>query len=57
VAILTDISAEKDITKEIENPKNWENLNKKYYGKLNDNNNSLCISKKAKCLKMQMFSK
>ena len=34
VAILTDLSVEKDITKEIENPKNWENLNKKYYGKL-----------------------
>lgn len=36
VAILTDLSLEKDITKEIENPKNWENLNKKYYGKLNE---------------------
>ena len=34
VAILTDLSVEKDIIKEIENPKNWENLNKKYYGKL-----------------------
>ena len=34
VAILTDLSVEKDITKEIENPKNWGNLNKKYYGKL-----------------------
>lgn len=34
VAIITDLSVEKDITKEIENPKNWENLNKKYYGKL-----------------------
>ena len=36
VAILTDMSAEKDITKEIVNPKNWDSLNKKYYGKLND---------------------
>lgn len=36
VAILTDMSAEKDITKEIDNPKNWDGLNKKYYGKLND---------------------
>lgn len=36
VAILTDTSLEKDINKEIQNPKNWENLNKKYYGKLND---------------------
>lgn len=34
VAIITDLSVEKDIIKEIENPKNWENLNKKYYGKL-----------------------
>ena len=36
VAIITDLSTEKDITKEIENPKNWEALNKKYYGKTND---------------------
>ncbi len=34
VAILTDLSVEKDIAKEIANPKNWENLKKKYYGKL-----------------------
>lgn len=36
VAIITDLSIEKDVTKEIENPKNWESLNKKYYGKTND---------------------
>lgn len=35
VAIITDLSIEKDVTKEIENPKNWEELNKKYYGKTN----------------------
>lgn len=38
VAILTDFSLEKDITKEIKDPKNWETLNKKYYGNLNDKN-------------------
>ena len=26
----------KDVTKEIANPKNWDELNKKYYGKTND---------------------
>lgn len=36
VAIITDLSTEKNITKEIENPKNWEELNQKYYGKTND---------------------
>ncbi len=36
VAIITDPSVEKDITKEIKSPKNWEELNKKYYGKTND---------------------
>ena len=36
VAILTDLSIEKDITKEIKDAKNWDALNKKYYGKLND---------------------
>ena len=36
VAILTDLSIEKDITKEIKDAKNWDTLNKKYYGKLND---------------------
>ena len=36
VAIITDLSTEKNITKEIENPKNWEALNKKYYGKTNE---------------------
>ena len=36
VAIISDLSTEKNITKEIENPKNWEGLNQKYYGKTND---------------------
>lgn len=36
VAILTELSLEKNIAKEIENPKNWVALNEKYYGKLND---------------------
>lgn len=36
VAILRDFSLEKDITKEINDAKNWDALNKKYYGKLND---------------------
>ena len=33
MAILTDLSIEKDITKEIKDAKNWDALNKKYYGK------------------------
>ena len=36
VAIISDLSIEKDVTKEIANPKNWDELNKKYYGKTND---------------------
>ena len=41
VAIITDLSTEKEITKEIVNPKDWEALNKKYYGKTNDKNQLL----------------
>ena len=38
---LTDFSLEKDIAKEIKDPKNWDALNKKYYGKINDKNQIL----------------
>lgn len=41
VAILNDESLAKDITKEIENPKNWEALQKQYNGKKNAQNQDL----------------
>lgn len=36
VAIIADEKLNKEIEKEIKNPKNWETLKAKYYGKLND---------------------
>lgn len=36
VAIIADEKLNSEIQKEIKNPKNWENLKAKYYGKLND---------------------
>ena len=36
VAIIADDKLTKEIEKEIKNPKNWESLKSKYYGKLND---------------------
>ena len=36
VAIIADEKLTKEIEKEIKNPKNWESLKSKYYGKLND---------------------
>lgn len=36
VAIIADPKLTKEIAKEIKTPKNWEALNEKYYGKLND---------------------
>lgn len=36
VAIIADDKLTKEIEKEIKNPKNWETLKSKYYGKLND---------------------
>lgn len=36
VAIIADETLNKEIEKEIKNPKNWESLKAKYYGKLND---------------------
>ena len=36
VAIIADEKLTKEIEKEIKNPKNWETLKSKYYGKLND---------------------
>lgn len=36
VAIIADEKLNSAIQKEIKNPKNWENLKAKYYGKLND---------------------
>ncbi len=36
VAIIADPKLTKEIAKEIKIPKNWEALNEKYYGKLND---------------------
>ena len=36
VAIIADDKLTKEIEKEIKNPKNWETLKAKYYGKLND---------------------
>lgn len=36
VAIIADENLTKEIVKEIKNPKNWEALTAKYYGKLND---------------------
>lgn len=41
VAILSDPSLKKSIEKEIENPQKWENLKKKYEGKLNKENKIL----------------
>lgn len=38
VAIIVDSSVEKEVNKAIEDPKNWENLQKKFYGKTNDKN-------------------
>ena len=36
VAIIADDKLTKEIVKDIKNPKNWETLKSKYYGKLND---------------------
>ena len=36
VAIIADDKLTKEIEKDIKNPKNWETLKAKYYGKLND---------------------
>ncbi|HAI79789.1 MAG TPA: peptidylprolyl isomerase, partial [Chryseobacterium sp.] len=36
VAIIADDKLTKEIEKDIKNPKNWETLKSKYYGKLND---------------------
>src|SRR5690606_14379313 len=36
VAIIADPKLTKEIAKEIKTPKNWDALNAKYYGKLND---------------------
>lgn len=36
VAIISDDKLTKEIVKDIKNPKNWETLTAKYYGKLND---------------------
>ena len=36
VAIIADDKLTKEIEKDIKNPKNWESLKSKYYGKLND---------------------
>ncbi|ACU06921.1 PpiC-type peptidyl-prolyl cis-trans isomerase [Flavobacteriaceae bacterium 3519-10] len=36
VAIIADDNLTKEIVKDIKNPKNWEALTAKYYGKLND---------------------
>lgn len=36
VAIIADPKLTKEIAKEIKTPKNWDTLNAKYYGKLND---------------------
>ena len=36
VAIIADEKLNKEIEKDIRNPKNWETLKAKYYGKLND---------------------
>ena len=36
VAIISDQGLTKDIEKQIKDPKNWETLKSKYYGKLND---------------------
>lgn len=41
VAILADDKMKSDLEKEIKDPKNWENLKKKYYGKLNSKNQIL----------------
>ncbi len=41
VAILSDAKMKSEIEKEIKNPKNWEELKKKYYGKLDSKNQIL----------------
>lgn len=41
VAIIADPALVKDIKSEIKDPKNWEKLNAKYYGKLNSQNQIL----------------